>query len=250
MRYRIDGVLRQTMVLPRAAGIPLVSRIKIMSGLDIADRLRPQDGRARVAVNGVPVDLRVSTLPASHGEKVVVRILDTRATVLSLDANGTSARRAGAHQGTASDARGRDPRDRTDRLGEDDDAVLGAPADPDAGRQHRHRRGSGRISVAGHRAGAGSREGGADVRRRACARSFDRTRTSCSSARSATARRRRTAVQASLTGHLVLSTLHTIDAASSITRLTDIGVESYKLAAALKGIVAQRLLRRICPQVP
>src|SRR5919106_3140965 len=85
VRYRIDGVLRQTMVLPRAAGIPLVSRIKIMSGLDIADRLRPQDGRARVAVNGVPIDLRVSTLPASQGEKVVVRILDQRATVLSLD---------------------------------------------------------------------------------------------------------------------------------------------------------------------
>ena len=88
VRYRIDGVLRQTMILPRAAGIPLVSRIKIMSGLDIADRLRPQDGRARVAVNGVPVDLRVSTLPASHGEKVVMRILDTRATVLSLDGMG------------------------------------------------------------------------------------------------------------------------------------------------------------------
>src|SRR5205823_2303671 len=88
VRYRIDGVLRQVMKIPRAAGIPLISRIKIMSQLDIADRLRPQDGRARVAVNGQPIDLRVSTLPAALGEKVVIRILDSRATVKSLDSLG------------------------------------------------------------------------------------------------------------------------------------------------------------------
>src|SRR2546426_8740693 len=68
VRYRIDGVLRQVMKIPRQAGLPLISRIKIMSSLDIADRLRPQDGRARVAVNGQPIDLRVSTLPAQLGE--------------------------------------------------------------------------------------------------------------------------------------------------------------------------------------
>src|SRR5881296_2996283 len=88
VRYRIDGVLRQVMKVPRAAGLPLVSRIKIISSLDIADRLRPQDGRARVAVNGVPVDLRVSTLPAALGEKVVIRVLDSRRTVLSLESLG------------------------------------------------------------------------------------------------------------------------------------------------------------------
>ncbi|HET8836769.1 MAG TPA: ATPase, T2SS/T4P/T4SS family, partial [Gemmatimonadales bacterium] len=88
VRYRIDGVLRQVMKIPRNAGLPLISRIKIMSGLDIADRLRPQDGRARVSVNGEAVDLRVSTLPASLGEKVVIRILSQRSTVLSLDALG------------------------------------------------------------------------------------------------------------------------------------------------------------------
>src|SRR5215208_1505434 len=90
VRFRIDGVLREweRSPLPRNVGLPLVSRIKIMSGLDIADRLRPQDGRARVQVNGVRVDLRVSTLPASQGEKVVIRILDSRATVLSLEALG------------------------------------------------------------------------------------------------------------------------------------------------------------------
>src|SRR6266511_1474496 len=88
VRYRIDGVLRQVMKIPRQAGLPLISRIKIMSSLDIADRLRPQDGRARVAVNGQPIDLRVSTLPAALGEKVVIRILDSRATVKSLNSLG------------------------------------------------------------------------------------------------------------------------------------------------------------------
>src|SRR5947208_2629390 len=91
VRYRIDGVLRQQMKIPRQAGLPLISRIKIMSSLDIADRLRPQDGRARVAVNGQPIDLRVSTLPAALGEKVVIRILDSRATVKSLDSLGLNA---------------------------------------------------------------------------------------------------------------------------------------------------------------
>jgi type II secretory ATPase GspE/PulE/Tfp pilus assembly ATPase PilB-like protein len=88
VRYRIDGVLRQVMKIPRNAGLPLISRIKIMSGLDIADRLRPQDGRARVSVNGEAVDLRVSTLPASLGEKVVIRILSQRTTVLNLESLG------------------------------------------------------------------------------------------------------------------------------------------------------------------
>src|SRR2546427_763260 len=88
VRYRIDGVLRQVMKIPRQAGLPLISRIKIMSSLDIADRLRPQDGRARVAVNGQPIDLRVSTLPAQLGEKIVIRILDSRATAKSLDSLG------------------------------------------------------------------------------------------------------------------------------------------------------------------
>jgi type II secretory ATPase GspE/PulE/Tfp pilus assembly ATPase PilB-like protein len=88
VRYRIDGVLRQVMKIPRAAGLPVISRIKIMSSLDIADRLRPQDGRARVAVGGQPIDLRVSTLPASLGEKVVIRVLDQRATVKSLEMLG------------------------------------------------------------------------------------------------------------------------------------------------------------------
>src|SRR5207253_8715414 len=88
VRYRIDGMLKEVMVLPKAVGVPLVSRIKIMSQMDIADRLRPQGGRARVSINGARVDLRVSTLPASHGEKVVIRILDSRAALRSVESLG------------------------------------------------------------------------------------------------------------------------------------------------------------------
>ena len=247
VRYRIDGVLRQTMVLPRAAGIPLVSRIKIMSGLDIADRLRPQDGRARVAVNGVPIDLRVSTLPASQGEKVVVRILDTRATVLSLDGMGLRT----------------DELDRIKRLLEMREGVILVTGPTGSGktttlysalRQIQTRgvnivtvedpveyRLQGVVQVQVHEK--------AGLTFAAALRSILRQDPDVELVGEVRDRETAaTAVQASLTGHLVLTTLHTIDAASSITRLTDIGVESYKLAAALKGIIAQRLLRRVCPQ--
>ncbi len=247
VRYRIDGVLRQSMVLPRAAGIPLVSRIKIMSGLDIADRLRPQDGRARVAVNGVPIDLRVSTLPASQGEKVVVRILDTRATVLSLDGMGLRT----------------DELDRIKRLLEMREGVILVTGPTGSGktttlysalRQIQTRgvnivtvedpveyRLQGVVQVQVHEK--------AGLTFAAALRSILRQDPDVVLVGEVRDRETAaTAVQASLTGHLVLTTLHTIDAASSITRLTDIGVESYKLAAALKGIIAQRLLRRICPQ--
>ena len=247
VRYRIDGVLRQTMVLPRAAGIPLVSRIKIMAGMDIADRLRPQDGRARVAVNGAPIDLRVSTLPASQGEKVVVRILDTRATVLSLDAMGLR----------------HDELERIKLLLQMREGMILVTGPTGSGktttlysalRQIQTRgvnivtvedpveyRLQGVVQVQVHEK--------AGLTFAAALRSI--LRQDPDVVLVGEVRDRETAaiaVQASLTGHLVLTTLHTIDAASSITRLTDIGIESYKLAAALKGIVAQRLLRRICPK--
>ena len=88
VRYRVDGILRHVMLLPRAVGIPLVSRIKIMAGMDIAARLRPQGGHASVGMGEARIDLRVSTLPASYGEKVVIRILDPRVTIHSLDSLG------------------------------------------------------------------------------------------------------------------------------------------------------------------
>ena len=246
VRYRIDGMLKEVMVLPKAVGVPLVSRIKIMSQMDIADRLRPQGGRARVAINGARVDLRVSTLPASHGEKVVIRILDSRAALRSVEALGL------------------DPVDgpRMQKLLEVREGLILVTGPTGSGKtttlyaalrllQHRgvniitvedpvEYRIPGIVQVQIHeKAGLTFASALRSVLRQdpdvvLIGEIRDRETAAI-------------ALQASLTGHLVFATLHTNDACSSITRLTDLGVDSAKLAGALKGIVAQRLIRRLCP---
>ena len=246
VRYRIDGVLRQVMKVPRAAGFPLVSRIKIISSLDIADRLRPQDGRARVAVNGVPVDLRVSTLPASMGEKVVIRILDSRATILSLDSLGLEPDELDAirnllthHEGVVL-VTGPTGSGKTTTLysairhiqtGKTNIVTVEDPVEY---------RMQGIVQVQVHEK--------AGLTFASALRSI--LRQDPDVVLVGEIRDRETAniaIQASLTGHLVLSTLHTNDAANAVTRLVDIGIEPYKIAASLRGVVAQRLMRRLCP---
>jgi len=245
VNYRIDGVMRQAMNLPRAVGIPLVSRIKIMSGLDIADRLRPQDGRARVSVNGKRVDLRVSTLPASTGEKVVVRVLDGGSSALSLNAlglNDVDLKRihqlvnlregivlvtgpTGSGKTTTLYSALRTIQTRGVNIVTVEDPVEYKLA------------GIVQVQV-NEKAG---------LTFAAALRSI--LRQDPDVVLIGEVRDQETAgiaTQASLTGHLVLSTLHTIDAASAVTRLLDIGIESFKIAAALKGVVAQRLMRRLC----
>ena len=246
VRYRIDGVLRQEMVLPKPAGIPLVSRIKIMAQLDIADRLRPQDGRARVAVSGNRVDLRVSTLPASQGEKVVIRILVQRSTVLSLDALGLL---PDEHQRIMELLQAREGivlvtgptgSGKTTTLYSMLRSVQGRGVNIVTVEDPVEYRLAGIVQVqVNEKAG---------LTFPAALRSILRQDPDVILV--GEIRDKETAniaIQASLTGHLVLSTLHTNDAASSVTRLVDIGIESYKIAAALKGVVAQRLMRRICP---
>ncbi len=246
VRYRIDGVLRQVMNIPRSAGAPLISRIKIMSGLDIADRLRPQDGRARVAVNGSPVDLRVSTLPASHGEKVVIRILNAKATVLTLVSLGMSA----------------DEREQMSHLLNHKEGVILVTGPTGSGKTTtlysmlrmvqsegvnivtvedpvEYRLGKGIVQVQVHEK--------AGLTFAAALRSI--LRQDPDVVLVGEIRDKETAqiaVQASLTGHLVLSTLHTNDAPNAVTRLVDMGIEAYKLGSALRGIIAQRLMRRLC----
>jgi len=245
VRYRIDGVLRQQMKIPRAAGLPLISRIKIMSSLDIADRLRPQDGRARVAVNGQPIDLRVSTLPAALGEKVVVRILDSRATVKSLDMLGLNPGEAEA----------------INRLLENHEGIILVTGPTGSGKtttlysmiRQIQSEGVNIVTV----------EDPVEYRMQGIVQVQVQEKaglTFASALRSilrqdpnvvlvGEIRDKETAqiaTQASLTGHLVLSTLHTNDAPNAVTRLVDIGVEAYKIAAALRGVVAQRLMRKLC----
>ncbi len=246
VRYRIDGVLREVMKIPRSAGIPLISRIKIMSGMDIADRLRPQDGRCRVAVNGNPVDLRVSTLPASLGEKVVIRILNTRATLLNLDNIGF------------------DPAERAtfQKLLDSKEGILLVTGPTGSGKTTtlyaalRTVQATG-VNIVTVEDPVEYRLGEKIVQ----VQINEKTGMTFPAALRSILRQdpdviligeirdqetAQIAVQASLTGHLVLSTLHTNDAPNTVTRLVDIGMESYKIGAALRGVVAQRLVRRLC----
>ncbi|HLZ44370.1 MAG TPA: type II/IV secretion system protein [Gemmatimonadales bacterium] len=246
VRYRIDGVLRQVMKIPRQAGLPLISRIKIMSSLDIADRLRPQDGRARVAVNGQPIDLRVSTLPAQLGEKVVIRILDSRATVKSLDTLGLNPGEADAIK----------------RLLENHEGILLVTGPTGSGKTTTLYSCINQIKSEG--VNIVTVEDPVEYRMQGIVQVQVQEKAGLTFAAALRSILRQDpnvvlvgeirdketaqiAVQASLTGHLVLSTLHTNDAANAVTRLVDIGVEAYKIAASLRGVVAQRLMRKLCP---
>jgi type II secretory ATPase GspE/PulE/Tfp pilus assembly ATPase PilB-like protein len=246
VRYRIDGVLRQVMKIPRNAGLPLISRIKIMSSLDIADRMRPQDGRARVAVNGQPIDLRVSTLPAAQGEKVVIRILDSRATVKSLESLGFNPGETEA----------------ITQLLQNKEGVILVTGPTGSGKTTTLYSMIRQIQTEG--VNIVTVEDPVEYRMQGIVQVQVQEKaglTFGSALRSilrqdpnvilvGEIRDKETAqiaVQASLTGHLVLSTLHTNDAANAVTRLVDIGVEAYKIAAALRGVIAQRLMRKLCP---
>jgi type II secretory ATPase GspE/PulE/Tfp pilus assembly ATPase PilB-like protein/CheY-like chemotaxis protein len=246
VRYRIDGVLRQVMKIPRNAGVPLISRIKIMSKLDIADRLRPQDGRARVSVNGESVDLRVSTLPASHGEKVVIRVLNQKATTLALDSLGLADDEEKAirsllhHKEGIILVTGPTGSGKTTTLYSALRAVQGTGVnivtveDP-----VEYRLGENIVQVqVNEKAGLTFASALRSILRQ------DPDVVLVGEIRDKETAQ--IALQASLTGHLVLSTLHTNDAPNTVTRLVDIGMEAYKIAPALRGIIAQRLMRRLC----
>jgi type II secretory ATPase GspE/PulE/Tfp pilus assembly ATPase PilB-like protein/CheY-like chemotaxis protein len=246
VRYRIDGVLRQVMRVPRNAGLPLISRIKIMSGLDIADRLRPQDGRARVSVNGEPVDLRVSTLPASLGEKVVIRILSQRTTVLNLESLGMhpneqeAVKRLLTYKEGIILVTGPTGSGKTTtlysalRLVQNDGVNIVTVEDP-----VEYRLGQNIVQVQVHdKAGLTFASALRSILRQ------DPDVVLVGEIRDQETAQ--IALQASLTGHLVLSTLHTNDAPNAVTRLVDMGMEPYKIASALRGVVAQRLMRRLC----
>jgi general secretion pathway protein E len=246
VRFRMDGALRDVIEPKRALHAAIVSRIKVMAQLDIAEKRLPQDGRITLRLAGRPVDVRVSTLPTGHGERVVLRLLDKQAGRLQLGALGMSdatlARLdalihrphgivlvtgpTGSGKTTTLyaalsrlDAKLLNIMTVEDPIEYDLDGIGQTQANP-------------RIELTFARALRAILRQDPDVIMIGEIRDLETAQI---------------AVQASLTGHLVLATLHTNDAASSVTRLIDMGIEPFLLASSLLGVLGQRLVRRLCP---
>jgi type IV pilus assembly protein PilB len=246
VRHRLDGLLKEVMDLPRWVHDGLVARIKIMAGMDIAEKRLPQDGRIRTASEeGQEVDLRVSTLRTIFGEKIVLRVLDHRKGVPPLEELGLSAaaleqiRYFLRHQHgmilvvgptgsgkttTLSAALASIRSDRTNIVTIEDPVEYQIPG-------VNQTQINAKINLTFASALRSILRQDPDVVLVGEIRDQETARI---------------AMQAAQTGHLVLSTLHTDDAPSCVTRLTDIGIEPYVSAAALIGVIAQRLVRRLC----
>ena len=246
VRYRIDGVLFDTMNPPHHMHAAIISRLKIMSNLDISERRLPQDGRIRAVVHGRKLDLRLSTLPTATGEKAVMRILDTRSIQVSLEDLGMDEdtliiwRRLIDQPHGIILVTGPTGSGKTTTLyaslGKMDRAKLNISTVEDPVEYNL----TGINQVQTHEK-IGMTFGAA---LRALLRQDPDVIMVGEIRDKETAN---IAIQASLTGHLVLSTLHTNDAPSSVTRLINIGVEPYLIGSAVNGVLAQRLVRRICP---
>lgn len=245
MRYRIDGVLYEMVPPPKQLGAAIISRIKVMANLDIAERRLPQDGRVELSVGGNPVDLRIAILPTIYGESCVMRVLDRSNVELALDRIGlrpddyeTVSRLIQKPNGIvvvtgptgsgktttlyAALAKLNDIETKIltceDPVEYDIDGLCQVQVNTDAG-----------LTFA--KALRSFLRQDPDVILVGEIRDLETASI---------------AVQASLTGHLVLSTLHTNDAPSSIIRLIDLGLEPFLLTATIEGVVAQRLVRTIC----
>jgi len=247
MRYRIDGVLYEMVPPPKQLGPAITSRVKVMANLDIAERRLPQDGRIELTVGGIPIDLRVAVLPTMWGESVVMRVLDRSTVELALDRIGlrtddmeTVTRLINKPNGIvivtgptgsgktttlyAALAKLNDIETKIltaeDPVEYDIDGLCQCQVNNEAGNTF------GKLLRSFLRQDP-------DIILVGEIRDLETAQI---------------AVQASLTGHLVLSTLHTNDAPSSIIRMVDLGLEPFLLTATVEGIVAQRLVRTICKQ--
>ena len=245
VRYRIDGVLHVMQRAPKNIQNGVISRLKIMSDIDIAERRKPQDGRLSVRHGGRQIDLRVATLPTVWGEKVVMRILDNNATKVSMEQLGLSPHNAEVYRGSYSKpygmilVTGPTGSGKSTTLYTTLNAVVRPEInvitveDPVEFRM----RGINQVQVnvkAGLTFASALRSilrSDPDVVLIGEIRDHETAQI---------------AIEASLTGHLVLSTLHTNDAPSAVTRLTEMGIEPFLVGSALDSVVAQRLARRLC----
>jgi general secretion pathway protein E len=246
VRYRIDGVLHEVESPPRRLSAAVISRIKIMANLDIAERRLPQDGRIRLRVQGKEIDLRVSTVPTMHGESVVMRILDKGGVALDFKRLGFEENTLktfldvllephGILLVTGPTGSGKTTTLYTalDRLNQPDVKIL-TVEDP----VEYQMAGINQIQVKPQ----------IDLTFANALRSIVRQDPDVIMiGEIRDLETAQIAVQSALTGHLVLSTVHTNDAASTVNRLLDMGVEDYLLTSTVIGILAQRLVRTLCP---
>ena len=246
VRYRIDGVLSDKYSLSKGHQAPVTSRIKVMANMDIAERFVPQDGRIGISLGDRLVDIRVSSLPTQHGERLVLRLLDKTRGLLTLEDLGMK-----AHERERIESLIRRPNGMilfTGPTGSGKStslyAILQALARPQVNiitvedPIEYDLPGVGQVQV-NEKAGLTFANTLRSILRQdpdiimiGEMRDFDTAHIG---------------IQASLTGHLVFSTLHTNDSISAVTRLSDMGVEPYLISGSLLGVVAQRLVRRVCP---
>ena len=246
VRYRVDGHLRQTQLLASGLRAAVTSRIKIMAKLDIAERRMPQDGRIKIPVRGVDIDFRVSTIPTAYGESIVMRILDRARVELDFVKLGFDPDRISGLEGLMDQPNGIVLV--TGPTGSGKTTTLYAAL-------QRLNRPNVKVftvedpieyQIAGINQVQVHPTIGLDFPHalRSILRQ-DPDIVMIGEIRDLETAR--IAIQASLTGHLVFSTLHTNSAAATVTRLIDMGVENYLLASTVNGILAQRLVRRLCP---
>ncbi len=247
IRYRVDGALYEMAPPPRHLASPVISRVKVMSNLNIAERRLPQDGRIQREVAGRQVDMRVSTLPTQFGESVVLRVLDRSSVNLSLEALGMPPKiydylmktidlPNGIFIVTGPTGSGKTTTLYAclDKMNTVDAKVLTAedPVEFDI---------DGIVQVPVHEAIGLTF---AKVLKAFLRQDPDRIMVG----ETRDMETAQIAIQASLTGHLVLTTLHTNDAPGAVTRLIDMGVEPFMISASLEGVLGQRLIRKVCKQ--
>ena len=247
VRFRVDGVLREVLQSKRAVAPLVVSRIKVMSKLDIAEKRLPQDGRISLRIAGRAVDVRVSTIPSGHGERVVLRILDKQAGRLELESLGMDARVRGL----------------VDELIHKPHGIILVTGPTGSGKTTTLYSGLERLND--NSRNIMTVEDPIEYYIDGIGQTQVNTKVDMTFARGLRAILRQDpdvvmvgeirdletaqiAVQASLTGHLVLSTLHTNTAVGAITRLRDMGIEPFLLSSSLIGVIAQRLVRVLDPE--
>ena len=246
VRFRIDGALRDIVRPKKAIHASLISRIKIMAQLDIAEKRLPQDGRITLRVGGKPVDVRVSTLPTGHGERAVLRLLDKEGGRLDLHHLGMSAEMLAQF----------------DKLIAQPHGIVLVTGPTGSGKTTTLYAALARLNAAD--TNILTVEDPIEYELSGVGQTQVNPRIDMTFAKALRAILRQDpdiimigeirdletaqiAVQASLTGHLVLATLHTNDSAAAVTRLLDMGIEPFLLSSSLLGVVAQRLVRKLCP---